>query len=151
VDLEADMSHRRRITPNLVLACFCSLTFFLSACVDPAAFGRDWEFYVRNESDQTWRIKVAIGGGAPDTYSVHEALPGADGVSVQWYGDREARIELLDAMCTVVGVFERDDDFYIVPGVDGIVGEIEPSGTRMDKWNTPEIGPISECGGSVHP
>ena len=62
--------------------------------------------------------------------------------SVQWYGDEAAQIELLDTNCTLIGVFERaDDDTYVVPGVSGLEGEVDPSGTRMDKWNTRKIKP----------
>jgi hypothetical protein len=147
------MNHRGKWSVHLLLACFLSLSsLLLPGCFDPAVLGRDWEFYVQNTTNNTWRIRVAVSGDRPATYSVHEVLPGADGVSVQWYGNMDARIELLDSTCNVVGIFEkRDADVYTVAGVTGVVGQIEPSGTRMDKWNTPEIGPISECGGYVHP
>ncbi len=133
----------------LVLGCVLSLPLLLAGC---PLTDYDWELYVRNESEQEYLIRTEIGGRQAGKYAVDRILAGADGVSVSWYGDAEATIELLDQECRQIGTFQSSDgNLYTVPGVEGIKAWVNPSGRNIERWNTDEIELSAACGGYVPP
>jgi hypothetical protein len=121
-----------------------------AGCSFHSAFARDFELYVVNTSDTSWLVRVEAGYQDVDAHFVHSVGPGADGVAVSWWGDGNKPIELLDINCNVLGVFETTDgERWLVRGIDGLEARIGPGGTWENKWNTPQIGPTDDCGGTV--
>jgi hypothetical protein len=92
-------------------------------------YAGDYEFQVHNATDQTWWLRVAIGGDwGDDQFWVSRVKPGADGVVFDWYGARDKTVEVLDQDCSVVAVLAPDAGGTYraaeVPGITGIATAI---------------------------
>jgi hypothetical protein len=116
-----------------------------------ACGSRDYDqLYVRNTSNETWLIRVPVGGEYPDNFFVTQVNPGADGVATRvWRGLPDDAIELLTRDCQIVGTLLRRDNKYEVPGVDGLDVTLLTSGINLTRRNTPEIIPLRQCGGVI--
>ena len=113
----------------------------------------DFELHVRNTTDQTWLVKVAIGGDwGPNDYWVSRVLPGANGLAFGWNGEEDEPIQLLNESCAVIGVFTKNPDgTYGVAEVPGISGTISSAPHRFPQPRpTPElIEGTPNCGGMI--
>jgi hypothetical protein len=109
------------------------------------------EVYVRNESDRDWLIRAPIAGDEyPGMFYVSRLKPTADGVGSKWAKEPapDAMIEILDLDCSLVSAFRPNGaETYAVPEVPGLEITIEPWGSNVSRWNTPEITGLEECGG----
>jgi len=109
----------------------------------------DYEFRIRNGTDQVWLIRVPVGGSYGQQLFVRRIQPGAEGLALQWNDTSTPTIELLEGDCNVAGVFEVTADGSLsVATVPGISGTIEPYRFN-EQWNVPGIGITVECGGST--
>jgi hypothetical protein len=107
----------------------------------------DFQFRVRNGTDQPWLIRV----DAKDKNGtrVRQVAPHSDGLAFAWSGSRDVPIELLNDDCTVAAVFEASTDGrFVVTVKPEIEGTAEPYRFN-DLWNDPDIIPTSDCGGIV--
>jgi hypothetical protein len=117
-------------------------------------YSGDFRFHVRNETDQTWLLRVAIGGQwGPNDFWVASVKPGADGIAFDWYGAEDKPIQLLTLECDVVGVFAPDAEGVLrVAEVPGITGTVTAIGRQVPQPRSPDNERISReggCGGMV--
>lgn len=119
----------------------------------------DYQLRVHNGTTETWLVKAnphfrLENGADAGTYYVRVIEPGAEGVPLQWYGDKNNPVELLYPDCRSAGFLEsQDGESYMVPGVDGFTATVEkavnamPAPSDQDVWGA-AIRWTSDCGGS---
>ena len=109
----------------------------------------DYEFYIKNESDSKFVVRVPL-LGVEGRYRAANVTSHTEGQAFWWAGAKNLPIELLTPDCEVIGVFMPDPDgVYRIPGVSGVSGLVAPSGTYPQKEDL-EIHGTVDCGGVVH-
>jgi hypothetical protein len=125
------------------------LLLLLAGC-----YSGDYAFHVRNDTGETWWLRVAIGGQWPeDAFWVAQVNPGADGFAFDWYGPSDKPVELLTGECEVIGVFAADaNGTFRIDAVPGITGTVTPIGRSLPEPRPSDGGLIiadGRCNGTM--
>jgi hypothetical protein len=135
-----------RASHALVILLVALLAAAVSGCgLLTIGFRADWWMHVRNDTEQPWLIRVQRLPSDPGNLMVARVDPGADGPAVEWRGEQDVPVEILDSECNVMGVLTSSDGKnYAVAELPGLTGHIEP----WIPWGanrSPGIHDVLEC------
>ncbi len=114
--------------------------------------GADWLLVVQNDTDQVWLLRVGnfLDDKSGGLTRISRVPPHAHGVSLEWHGSPDKRIDVLTEDCAVVAVLEPPGSGDVAADkVPALRGRIEPwrsfpESDRGDIWFT------DDCGGFIY-
>jgi hypothetical protein len=138
-------SGRTWLVARLVL-----LPLSLTVATGCLAVAFDYTLVIRNDTDQSWYLRYIADPAKPNV-SVDLIEPGANTYAASWIGAKDTQVELLNANCSVVGIFQSADETnYSVAGTDGISATVRPYNVFSDAGNPLGVSATRDCGGWVN-
>jgi hypothetical protein len=110
-----------------------------AVAIAAGCYQRDFKLVLRNDTPDTFLVRVKPGRDFGEHYSVARIGPGAEGQVAAWSGPRDTAVELLSPGCSLIGVFDEATDGTVsVPALSGLSGTISAWAGFEDWRNQPD-------------